>query len=235
MDLIQVKEQNEDFYFNNLLKIIDNNKEIKKSLIQCDLYSKEIKHFKIGNNIILVNELLDSINYLNEFLIKNNIRHNINFDFLKLNNQLFFNVNMIFFKKNYNNNYYFNVLMFSNKEVNLNEKKYYPLWLLKGIDKFNTSQFLLNKKNNQEQKTYLMVDTINNVYKIGKSLNPNFRERTLLSQKPFIKTLFICNKNIESKLHKKYSNKRIRGEWFKLSESDIKEIENIFNNHNQQS
>jgi hypothetical protein len=78
---------------------------------------------------------------------------------------------------------------------------------------------------------YLMVDTTNNFHKIGISNNPKYREHTLQSDKPTIELL--CAKEypsraiaeaFESALHRVYSSKRIRGEWFKLDPSDIEEI-----------
>lgn len=78
---------------------------------------------------------------------------------------------------------------------------------------------------------YLMIDTTNGFYKIGISNTPEYRERTLQSEKPTIE--LICAKEfpirkiaetIEKALHETYSDKRIRGEWFELIDSDVKEI-----------
>ncbi len=78
---------------------------------------------------------------------------------------------------------------------------------------------------------YLMKDTSNNYYKIGISNRPKYREKTLQSEKPTIELLiskkFPVRKMAESfekALHETYSESRIRGEWFDLTE---KEIENI--------
>jgi prophage antirepressor-like protein len=73
-------------------------------------------------------------------------------------------------------------------------------------------------------KTYLMVDNSNGYVKIGKSINPKKRERTLLSEKPTIKLLFVCENNVESELHQKYASKRIRGEWYKISLDEVASI-----------
>ncbi len=76
--------------------------------------------------------------------------------------------------------------------------------------------------------TYLMKDDSNGYYKIGMSNNPTYRERTLQSAKPTITLL--CSKEFSSReearehekyLHNKYADKRLRGEWFKLTELDI--------------
>lgn len=72
--------------------------------------------------------------------------------------------------------------------------------------------------------TYLMRDKSTGLVKIGRSKSPYIRERTLQSQKPTIEIMMICDSNIERELHRKYKSKRIRGEWFNLTESDIKNI-----------
>jgi len=73
-------------------------------------------------------------------------------------------------------------------------------------------------------KTYIMVDTTNNLYKIGKSVNPKYREKTLQSEKPTIELYLICDYDVEKILHIKYKDKRIRGEWFSLSQNDLIDI-----------
>lgn len=86
-------------------------------------------------------------------------------------------------------------------------------------------------ESNKSCYVYLMVDTTNNFHKIGISNNPKYREHTLQSDKPTIELLCakeyptrIIAEAIELALHKAFSNKRIRGEWFNLDASDIDEI-----------
>lgn len=75
---------------------------------------------------------------------------------------------------------------------------------------------------------YLMLDKNTGYHKIGISNNPEFREKTLQSEKPTI-TMLACKKYphrkiaeaIESALHTTYSAQRIRGEWFNLNEEDV--------------
>lgn len=74
------------------------------------------------------------------------------------------------------------------------------------------------------QKTYLIKDKRTGATKIGKSNNPYKREKTLQSEALSLELLYICNDNVESLLHKKYKHKRIRGEWFNLTDNDINEI-----------
>lgn len=78
---------------------------------------------------------------------------------------------------------------------------------------------------------YLMHDTTNNYHKIGISAKPEYREKTLQSDKPTIE--LICSKeypdrgiakSIENALHNNYSSKHIRGEWFELTDFDVLNI-----------
>ena len=78
---------------------------------------------------------------------------------------------------------------------------------------------------------YLMLDKNTGFYKIGISNDPQYRERTLQSEKPTIE--MICNKcyptrviavAIESALHNAFSDKRVRGEWFALNETEVEQI-----------
>ena len=78
---------------------------------------------------------------------------------------------------------------------------------------------------------YLMKDQTNNYYKIGYSKTPEYRERTLQSEKPTIE--MICHKRLPSRkmadafekaLHNAFADKRIRGEWFNLDDNDVAQI-----------
>ena len=77
-----------------------------------------------------------------------------------------------------------------------------------------------------------MCDSKNGYHKIGISKTPEYRERTLQSEKPTIE--MVCAKEypsrkiaeaIESALHKVYERQRIRGEWFNLSKADVMMIQ----------
>lgn len=79
---------------------------------------------------------------------------------------------------------------------------------------------------------YLMCDSKNGYHKIGISKTPEYRERTLQSEKPTIE--MVCAKEypsrkiaeaIEAALHKVYERERIRGEWFNLSKTDVMMIQ----------
>ena len=78
---------------------------------------------------------------------------------------------------------------------------------------------------------YLMRDNTNGYHKIGISNKPEYREKTLQSEKPSIEML-ACKKfptrkiaeAIESALHAAYSLQRVRGEWFNLNDEDVAAI-----------
>lgn len=65
--------------------------------------------------------------------------------------------------------------------------------------------------------------------KIGFSLNPSHREKTLQSEEPdvFFESIFEGSLEDEEELHKRYAHKRVRGEWFDLTPDEIREISDI--------
>lgn len=78
-----------------------------------------------------------------------------------------------------------------------------------------------------------MVDKSTMYYKIGYSFNPEKRESVLLSEKPTL--LLLSKKHIgndlsarleEQRLHIKYSDFRVRGEWFALGIFELYELLN---------
>ena len=74
---------------------------------------------------------------------------------------------------------------------------------------------------------YLLKCNSTGLYKIGRSINPVFREKTLQSQEPDIQSIFISGRTLKSKekeLHTLFKDKRIRGEWFRLTEQDVEFI-----------
>ena len=79
------------------------------------------------------------------------------------------------------------------------------------------------------RKTYLMTDSETGATKIGRSINPPKREKTLQSEKKEISLLMICDKDVERELHKEYECKHIRGEWYNLTKRDICNIIKQYN------
>jgi len=81
----------------------------------------------------------------------------------------------------------------------------------------------LNKKG--QKQTYLMKDKSKpGIYKIGKSVNPTYREKTLESQTPYAENVKVWKENIEDILHNYYDEYRVRGEWFKLTPIQVRYI-----------
>jgi len=81
-----------------------------------------------------------------------------------------------------------------------------------------------NKIRIQKTKCYIIKDDSNNTYKIGASIEPLKREKTLQSQKPNLKLIKIFENNIEKELHELYKHCRLRGEWFKLNNIQLEYI-----------
>jgi len=131
-----------------------------------------------------------------------------------------------------NENYYLTKLnlvtvtkRFANDYIDLVNKEILDYKPLEFIDESK------NEMKNEKCFVYLMYDTTNNFYKIGISNKPEYREKTLQSEKPSIELItskkFPIRKiaeSFEKALHETYSDKRIRGEWFKLTENDIQNI-----------
>jgi len=79
------------------------------------------------------------------------------------------------------------------------------------------------RKSSFSKFVYVMEDLRNGLFKIGKSVTPNKRERTLQSEVPEIALRFSipASDEHEIELHDYFSAKRIRGEWFALGNEDI--------------
>ena len=94
--------------------------------------------------------------------------------------------------------------------VNKNKKSYVSIEFIRimpgWIDAFNNERINGKKssKGNRQYRTYLMLDESTGYYKIGKAIDPSYRERTLQSEKPSIKLLCTCETDIERILHLKY-------------------------------
>lgn len=73
---------------------------------------------------------------------------------------------------------------------------------------------------------YIMFNKHNKYHKIGRSIKPEYREKTLQGQEPDVELVekWIASAEVERTLHRKYKEKRKRGEWFDLTENDVEEI-----------
>ena len=145
----------------------------------------------------------------------------------------------------------FGVTILLYEELSIDYYKYKINWYLEMINKIEDSLFFLKLKENKEklereklaketlknieiikhkpyiqkpQKTYLIKDNNTGYYKIGKSVDPKTREKTLQAEKPTYTTVKVWNKNIETELHRKYKKYRKRGEWFELNKIQVKYI-----------
>lgn len=79
----------------------------------------------------------------------------------------------------------------------------------------------------KETLTYIMTDK-SGYYKIGKTKLLKERYKTLKVGNPTLKLIGYIVDNVESKLHNAYANKNISGEWFALSEADIRNIKESY-------
>jgi hypothetical protein len=79
-----------------------------------------------------------------------------------------------------------------------------------------------------------MIDDNTKLYKIGRSKNHSYREKTLQSEKPTIEMILNIQTSIhvEKELHEMFKHKRIRGEWFNLTYEDLKEIKDYITQTN---
>lgn len=83
-----------------------------------------------------------------------------------------------------------------------------------------------------ESQVYLLLNPELNHVKIGRSKKPGFRERTLQSQEPEIYLIakWVAPASVETFFHRRYSDNRIRGEWFKLNFRELNEIKEHMTN-----
>lgn len=82
-------------------------------------------------------------------------------------------------------------------------------------------------KREKETKTYIVLDTNNGYYKIGKTtqkVKDRIQQWSSLACAELGRPIII-NKDVEKELHKKFKDKRIKGEWFNLTREDIIYIE----------
>ncbi len=170
-----------------------------------------------------------------EFLIKRTLNRllaaaldtaeTLDFDVVRIKDKYYLEIDRSFFIKQMNI-----CFLFSERCFNRVGDKYLigieTTFLIRSLIEEFTEIYSKSRKSkkSKEQKTYIMLDSNTGLYKIGKSKYPRHREKTLQSEKPTIELVLICDENVEHKLHKEFSNKRVRGEWFKLSSDDILDI-----------
>lgn len=69
-----------------------------------------------------------------------------------------------------------------------------------------------------------------NLYKIGKSKNVDERIKTHRMSNPFLEHISTIGGDYEGVLHDEFKNKRRQGEWFVLTDDDLKRIPQIIEN-----
>lgn len=76
---------------------------------------------------------------------------------------------------------------------------------------------------------YLMRCNRNQMIKIGRSHHPEHRERTLQAEEPSIEMIYCMqtDREVEKDLHAAFAEKRVRGEWFKLTTEEIEQAKSL--------
>ena len=83
------------------------------------------------------------------------------------------------------------------------------------------------QKDNEYKYTYILTDK-SGKYKIGRTSDLKKRFSTLCVSNPTIKIIAIIIGDAEEELHRRFRNKQVKGEWFDLSDFDIKYILNKY-------
>lgn len=81
-----------------------------------------------------------------------------------------------------------------------------------------------NSKNGTQ--TYILTDETG-LYKIGKSKDVKRRVRSLMIGNPSIRLVARIPKDVESVLHDQFKDKRVSGEWFRLTDLDLDFIKEL--------
>ncbi len=74
---------------------------------------------------------------------------------------------------------------------------------------------------------YLIENKRNGLHKIGFSRFPSVREKTLQAEEPELAMVkcWPANPSHEKMVHAQFKDKRMRGEWFRLSKEDLKTLD----------
>ena len=90
------------------------------------------------------------------------------------------------------------------------------------------------KERDENYKTYLVLNQITKLYKIGKSVRVSERVNELSNSSGVsLKAIYVCDHDIEEMLHKKYAKFRKVGEWFALPKSAVEEVVEVMKTHGQ--
>ena len=83
------------------------------------------------------------------------------------------------------------------------------------------------QRNDEYKYTYILTDK-SGKYKIGRTSDLKKRFSTFCVSNPSIKIIAIIIGDAEEELHRRFRNKQVKGEWFDLSDFDIKYILNKY-------
>ena len=104
-------------------------------------------------------------------------------------------------------------------------------WLLAIRGIIDSFRWRSSKTTGSAGETYIyMMSHANGFTKIGRSTNPNTRESTLQAEDPQLELIWYhpgTNAD-ETALHRKFAAKRVRGEWFDLTEADRQAVKRYF-------
>ncbi len=75
-------------------------------------------------------------------------------------------------------------------------------------------------------QTYILYNPFSDMYMIGKSKDPY--KRLAAYCVPELRIVLISTEDTEIELRKKYADRRVMGSWFRLSENDIKTLEDVY-------
>lgn len=100
-------------------------------------------------------------------------------------------------------------------------------------DHFQADKYEVNEA--KEKCVYLMLNIKNSQIKIGQSIDPKFREKTLMGQEPsiYVVAAWIAPVTVEKELHRKFKLKNVRGEWFNLNFQDCESIKSYMKEYSQ--
>ncbi len=98
--------------------------------------------------------------------------------------------------------------------------------LLIPLEQLEANLYIDNIQNKAKKPvhTYIIKDTASLQFKIGKSTNIEKRIKLFSTSNPNLELILIIEKNIEKELHLLFRERRYKGEWFKLTDSDLKFI-----------
>jgi hypothetical protein len=133
------------------------------------------------------------------------------------------------------------------KKIIKASQKYIKLWKQSEIENYNNALLDIRSKESNDTKKYrervkirkkeleekrliyLILNKRNGLYKIGLSINPVIREKTLQSEEPEIEVIntYKGGFKIEREIHSTFKDKRVRGEWFKLNSDDLELLNTI--------